>query len=406
MPLSQGQQSVLAVGDGHTYARIEAALAVAKPFDTIEVYPSSAGYGQTALRITIPNLVIVGMGSSRIQIDGTGYDYSGAGAVPRAIIQVERGGKGAQIRHLELLGAHNGSYNGAGMRINQASNVTISDCDIHGNDMGIMSNGIQGDVQSASNQVITHCVIHANGNTADPGYNHNLYLGGTSANIEFCEIYGALTGHNLKSRAHYNLVRYCFIHDSANRECDFPEAWDTQRPNSNTVMIGNVIVKDPNCPGNRQTIHFGVESGSRSGTIYLVNNTIVTPFLSGVLALSTPSASAVFTNDVIVNTVQNAPNLVDLSNGALASTVSGRNNWISRQYDISATHIDAGTRFAGGSNSTNPLDSSYRLLSQSYGTTTPSWVDGFGVPQSGYPKWSYSGSGAWKPATGAFIGAG
>ncbi|MFN8219030.1 MAG: hypothetical protein U0S12_02720 [Fimbriimonadales bacterium] len=43
---------------------------------------------------------------------------------------------------------------------------------------------------------------------ADPGYNHNLYLGGTSVTIQFCEIYGALTGHNLKSRAHFTRVQY------------------------------------------------------------------------------------------------------------------------------------------------------------------------------------------------------
>ncbi|HVT12441.1 MAG TPA: right-handed parallel beta-helix repeat-containing protein [Fimbriimonadaceae bacterium] len=403
---AQAQQSVLTVGDGETYSRIEAALAAAKAFDTIQVYPSSAGYGQTALRVTKPGVVIVGMGASRIKIDGTGYDYTGAGSVPRAIFQVEPKAKGVQIRHFELTGAHNDSYNGAGVRINQASNVTVEDCDIHGNDMGIMSNGTQGDAQAASNQVITHCVIHGNGNAADPGYNHNLYLGGTSVTVEFCEIYGSLTGHNLKSRAHYNLVRYCYIHDSANRECDFPEAWDTQRPNSNAVLIGDVIVKDPNCPGNRETIHFGVESGSRNGTLYLVNDTIVTPFLSGVVALSTSTGSASFQNSVVVNTVQNAPNLLDLSNGGLAASASGRNNWISRQYDLSATHIDSGTRYAGGSNSTNPLDSTYRLLGQSYATVKPTWVDGLGLAQSGYPTWIYSGNGTWKASSGPFIGAG
>ncbi|HWA83419.1 MAG TPA: hypothetical protein VG820_08310, partial [Fimbriimonadaceae bacterium] len=121
---------------------------------------------------------------------------------------------------------------------------------------------------------------------------------------------------------------------------------------------------------------------------------------------STSTASAVFENSVVVNTVQNAPNLLDLSNGGLAANASGRYNWISRQYDLSATHIDGATRYAGGANGTNPLDSTYKLLGQTYQTAKPSWVDGFGATQNGYPSWSYSGNGTWKASSGLFIGAG
>ena len=130
------------------------------------------------------------------------------------------------------------------MRINAAKNVTIGDCEIYDNDMGIMSGGAVNDEHAAENQLIENCKIHANGNAKDSGYNHNLYLGGTSAVISHCEIFGSLTGHNLKSRAHFNRIEYCYIHDAANREIDLVEGWDTERAESNALLIGNVIVKD------------------------------------------------------------------------------------------------------------------------------------------------------------------
>lgn len=81
-----------------------------------------------------------------------------------------------------MSGAHNKSQNGAGVRINQANHVTIRNCNIHHNDAGIMSNG---DVNTGTglNQRIEYCAIHHNGDLARPGWNHNLYLGGTSVRL-------------------------------------------------------------------------------------------------------------------------------------------------------------------------------------------------------------------------------
>ncbi len=198
--------NVLTVGDNKTYARIEAALAAAAANDEIDVYASASGYAGTALLIKTPGIKIIGK-NSRITLDGGDFVYSGSGSVPRAIIQVNA--DDVTIDNFELQNAHNGSYNGAGVRINAGSRVTIRNCDIHGNDMGIMSNGIEGNPRAASDQMIDHCEIHHNGNQADPGYNHNLYLGGTSVTVQFCSISHSLTGHNLKSRAHFTRVQYC-----------------------------------------------------------------------------------------------------------------------------------------------------------------------------------------------------
>lgn len=195
--LATMSSTILTVGDGRTYAQLTDAVAAAKSGDTIAVYRKREGYGDTAVLIRKAGLKIVGMESPRIILDGGSFEYSGAGSVPRAIFQVDPGADGVMIENFELRGAHNRSYNGAGVRINAANRVTVRNCDIHGNDMGIMSNGIAGNPHAGEDQLIESCSIHENGNLKDPGYNHNLYLGGTSATIRFCNIHRSLTGHNL-----------------------------------------------------------------------------------------------------------------------------------------------------------------------------------------------------------------
>ncbi|MEI8283096.1 MAG: hypothetical protein WCG75_11875, partial [Armatimonadota bacterium] len=219
--------TVWEVGPGKQFSRIEEAVAQAKSGDVISVFPSPDGYAKTAVRVRTPKLTIRGVGRKPVEVKGDGFDYSGSGSVPRAIIQIDPSGTGSKIENLDLSGAHNSSFNGAGIRIQGANDVTVSDCIIHDNDMGIMSNGMEGDPKAGSNQRIEYCLIERNGNLKDPVYNHNLYLGGTSAFLAHCEIRNSTTGHNVKSRAHYIQIMGCNIHDAANREIDLPEAWDT-----------------------------------------------------------------------------------------------------------------------------------------------------------------------------------
>jgi hypothetical protein len=293
--------ATLQVGPGKEFSRIEDAMKRVEPGGVIEVYPKENGYEQTALLVRTPKLKIIGMGEKPVRISGKGFDYSGVGSIPRAIIQFDPGSSGSTIQNFELTGAHNEYHNGAGIRIQAANKITVKGCYIHANDMGIMSNGEKGNENAGKDQLIDHCRIYQNGDLNDPGYNHNLYLGGTSVTLRNCEVFGSLTGHNVKSRAHYTLLEYCFIHDSANRECDFVEAWDTERANSNAVLAGCIVAKRPDCPGNRSVIHFGKEKGTRKGAVYLVNTTVVTPFASPVIDLTDSHAAAVILNSVIYN---------------------------------------------------------------------------------------------------------
>jgi hypothetical protein len=150
--------------------------------------------------------------------------------------------------------------------------------------------------------------------------------------LSFCEVHSSLTGHNVKSRAYFNRVEYCHVHDSANREFDLVDADDTAAPGSHAVLIGNIIVKDKACQGNRAVIHFGQDGGKEhDGTLYLVHNTIVTPFVSPVVDLSARGAGARLAGNIVwdAGSGQRNQQLVSARGGADVKGVLAACNWLS-----------------------------------------------------------------------------
>jgi len=327
----------LNVGPDQPFAKIEEALAKAQPGDTLLVHalPQDQAYEKVALLIRVPNLTLRALPDKpgdHVRLSGAGFDYSGDGRIPRAIVQFDPSAQGCTLDGFELFGAHNASYNGAGVRINQANDILVTHCEIHDNDMGIMSNGNARAVPpSGDHQRIEHCLIHHNGATSDPGYNHNLYLGGTSVTLFACEVHSSLTGHNVKSRPHLTRVIDCFIHDSAAREIDLvDEAGNTDLPGSDALVLGNVIVKSKDNLSNHTVVHFGQDVGhDRTGTIYLAHNTIVTPFISPVVDLSTPHVRACFIDNLVWDGGSGQKNQLLVKNrtgGNASDLVTGQNN--------------------------------------------------------------------------------
>ncbi len=353
------------VGPGKAFGRIEDAAARARPGDVVLIHPLPGGrpYLKVAVFVRQKNVTfrgVPGKDGRRVPLSGKGYAYSGRGRIPRALFQFNRGADGCTLENVELFGAHNRSHNGAGVRINQANDVTIRNCEIRRNDMGIMSNG-DGTQKTARNQLIEHCVIHHNGDPKRPGYNHNLYLGGTSAVLRFSEVHSSLTGHNVKSRAHHTRVECCTVRDSANREFDLVDARDTTAPGSHAVLIGNIIVKDPRCRGNRAVIHFGQDGGGpHDGTLHLIHNTIVTPFISPVLDLSAAKARAVLIGNIVTSGGRGQRNQVLIAatrGGAKRTSVSGSHNWFGAGFrrSIGGTRLDAGATTFGKRGAPSPF---------------------------------------------------
>ena len=329
----------LEVGPGKRFTRIEEANDNANPNDLILIHPrtNNRPYDKVAVFVLKKNLTFKAMplaSNKKVVLTGKGFEYSGKGSTPRALFQFNKGADNCTLEGFELTEAHNKTHNGAGVRINQANHVTIRNCNIHNNDMGIMSNG-DGTQKTALNQVIENCVIHNNGSHKKPGYNHNLYLGGTSVTLRFCDIHHSLTGHNVKSRAHHTRVLYSYIHDSANREFDLVDAKDTEKKNSHAVLMGNVIVKAPKCKGNRGVIHFGQDGNRKhNGTIFLVHNTIVTPFISPILVLSTKKAKGIFIGNFVSDggTKQSGQRIAGGHKQGNTANVSGTHNWFDRGF--------------------------------------------------------------------------
>ena len=329
--------SDLLVGEGKPYSRLEEALAKAKPGDQIIVSPlkDSRPYRQTALQIKTAKLTIRSADpTQRVRLDGDGFNYSGRGAVPRAIIQFDPGANGCLLEGFELVNAHNESFNGAGVRINQANDITIRHCHIQHNDMGIMSNGSVME-NTGANQLIEGCIITDNGSEKQPGQNHNLYLGGTSVTVRACEIARSLTGHDLKSRAHLNWIEYNYLHDSSNRELDLVDAaGNTDIPESHTVLLGNLIVKKKNINGNKNVIHFGRDGkASHNGMLYVIHNTIVSQYVSPIIDLSS-GQGVIFCNNRLDDAGANQAGLVVAVRGG-EGKIEGKGNLIPKGFQSS-----------------------------------------------------------------------
>jgi hypothetical protein len=327
------------VGPG---ARIEDAVARARPGDVVEVYPQpfpeNKPYTRVAVVIDRPRITIRGISQMKGQIprlSGEGGDYSGVGRVPRAIFQFNPGADDCVLEDMILFGAHNDTHNAAGVRVHQANRVTLRRLTISGCDMGVMSNG-DGTLNTAAGLLIDSCEIHRNGDPSHPGFSHNLYLGGTSAVIRRCDIHSSVTGHNVKSRAHVTRVEFSRIHDSANRELDLVDAEDTARPGSHAVLVGNVIAKKRDCPGNREVIHFGQDGGGEhDGTLHLVHNTIMTRFAAPVVTLSAPKARTRIEGNILWDDMsgQKGLTVAAATRGAALTSVSGERNWLSPGFD-------------------------------------------------------------------------
>jgi hypothetical protein len=367
---------VLEVGPGRPHARPEDALRRARPGDTILVHPlpGGAAYEKTALSVAVPRLAIraaIPRDGRRVRLDGAGFEYAGVAPVPRAIVQFDAEAHGGLLEGFELANAHNKSSNGAGVRIAAASDVTVRNCEIHHNDMGIQSNG---DVakDTGRNQRFESCLFHHNGNDRRAGFNHNLYLGGTSVRMTGCEVYAPTTGHNFKSRAHFNWIEASFIHDSGNREFDLVDGdANTEAPGSHAVLVGNVIAKAKDCKGNHAVIHFGQDGGKdHRGTLFLVHNTIVQPFGAAVVELSAPGASAVIAHNLFWNAGARPPQVPVLAaarNGAAIDRVTGGANWVSSGFAFppGAGLVPADNILASASETPpfrNPAGADYQLL--------------------------------------------
>ena len=308
---------VINVGPTRPIQTITAGLAKAKAGDTVLVDPGvykeafkMRCNGTPAAPVTLRGMV--GPKGERPVIDCTGISVSGAGPTPRAAVQIE--GSYCIVDSFDIKNARNGN-NGTGVRFIGSHFGILRNSKITYCDMGIMG----GDLDTG---VIERCEIAFNGTKDFDGYSHNFYLNENAMIIRECYIHSSLFGQNFKTRGHYTELWYNYIADSEEGELGFQDSETTKKPNSNVLMVGNVVVSKPDRKGNpSKFVDFGAEGGARTGDLFLFNNTFVaaTPRVQFVW-VEKPDESLVACNNIFIG----SPKVLNVASGK----IKGVNNCI------------------------------------------------------------------------------
>jgi hypothetical protein len=203
------------------------------------------------------------------------------------------------IQNLKLTGAKAGKtyqnltgaaatydYFSAAIYAVRVHNLTVENCEITGNGLGVFTN-TKGDTIDgfSANVIIRRNRIYDNGN-AGRQTEHNLYIQARHALYEGNYIGQAIGGSSIKDRSSGTVIRYNKILASA-RALDLVE---TEEENSSNVesdplypyawVYGNIIINDSQLPNGFAVnlTHWGFDNNlakSRSGTLFFYQNTVI-----------------------------------------------------------------------------------------------------------------------------------
>ncbi len=202
------------------------------------------------------------------------------------------------IQNLKLTGAKNGNTftNQAGVATSydnfsaaiyavRVHNLTVENCEITGNGVGVFTN-TKGDAPDgySANVIIRRNLIYLNGNVGRQT-EHNLYVQARRALYEGNFIGQAYGGSSLKDRSSGTVIRYNKILASA-RALDLVETEEETYTNlqqdplyQHAWVYGNIIVNDYKAPAGYAVnlVHWSYDntlSRSRSGTLFFYGNTL------------------------------------------------------------------------------------------------------------------------------------
>ncbi len=209
------------------------------------------------------NLVIKGInGQPRLEAGNTLASKSNG----KAIFVLS--GENCRVENIEFANARVPDRNGAGIR-QEGCNLLVTNCSFIGNEMGIL-----GGNYSPCKVVIEHCVFKNNGSSANPGFQHNIYINHIDTLIfRYNRTTDAIAeGHELKSRAHFNLIAYNYIgniESNDSRNIDLPNG-------GTSIVIGNVI-EQGSTSVNSNLLGYGLEglTNNQPHNLYAVSNTFV-----------------------------------------------------------------------------------------------------------------------------------
>lgn len=184
-------------------------------------------------------------------------------------------GNNCVIENIEFRNAKVQSHNGAGVR-QEGLDVVIRYCVFNGNEMGVLAGGyIPG-----CTIIIEFCEFLNGGSTADPGYQHNIYINHVDTFIfRYNYSHDAIAqGHELKSRADKTFILYnriSNIYSDDSRNIDIPNG-------GTAVVLGNIIEQSANST-NTNLLGYGLEGLINPGphNLWVCHNTFVNKHSKG-----------------------------------------------------------------------------------------------------------------------------
>lgn len=251
------QADTLHVGQGQPFARPSDAAKVAKDGDTVFIHAGNYRGDVCAWRAN--NLTLQGEGADCVTLDADGAICMGKGLWVMV-------GKNATLSGITFRGARCPDRNGAGIRIEpSAADITIRGCTFRENENGILSGPGDGTT------TIEYCTFVHNG--AGDGASHNLYIGAISKLVFRHNLSDhANNGHNLKSRAHENLVEGCRFDDAT----DGHSSYLADFPNGGLVTVRDCYFRQAPTAENNRLVAYGQEGNLHPNSQFLFeNNTLV-----------------------------------------------------------------------------------------------------------------------------------
>lgn len=246
------------------YGELVTAMTSAAPGDVIFVQPGT--YAVNLPRLSVYNsgtpddpITVRGVlnGGQRPVLDASGQDIN------RGIINFWPTDQHWVVENLEFRNAHGGSSysdNAAAIYI-RGDHITIRNCYSHHNDNGWFS------TSESEGILLEGCETAFNG--TGTGFTHNHYMNSVSITVRGCYVHDSVGGINYKDRSTHTVLEGNLFENAGGYDID----WASEG-GGNALMIGNVIVRTSQA-GNHKIVNIGDGTGSRTGTIALINNTII-----------------------------------------------------------------------------------------------------------------------------------
>lgn len=278
------------VGPGRSFEKPSLVSSLVSDGDTVLIDP--AEYLRDVCIWKAHNLTISGNGGlAHLNADRTAYGGKAIWVIA---------GDNATISDIMFSNCAVVDRNGAGIRL-EGTHLTVRNCVFKQNQNGILA----GD-NPESDILVESCEFDNNG--SGDGYSHNIYINHVrSLRFFYNYVHHAYYGHELKSRAHKNIILYNRI---TNENGD--ASYEIDLPNGGQALIMGNIIQQSKFSDNNTFISYAREGFTNPGphNLYFIYNTVVNNEDKGILLnIQSKSDTLLFANNIIAGKLTNVSGL-------------------------------------------------------------------------------------------------